>query len=79
MKKNVKYEDALLRLEEIIRSLESGSAELDESLSLFEEGVGLIKLCSEKLDLAEEKVRMLIEAEDGSVTDAPFIKNDNED
>ena len=79
MKKNVKYEDALLRLEEIIRSLESGSAELDESLSLFEEGVGLIKLCSEKLDLAEEKVRMLIEAEDGSVTDTPFIKNDNED
>ena len=79
MKKNVKYEDALLRLEEIIRSLESGSAELDESLSLFEEGVGLIKLCSEKLDHAEEKVRMLIEAEDGSVTDTPFIKNDNED
>ena len=37
------FEAAIARLEEIVRALESGSAPLDESLALFEEGVGLVK------------------------------------
>ena len=60
------FEEAILRLEEIVRALESGSAPLDESLSLFEEGVGLVKLCSAKLDGAEQRVKMLVLNPDGT-------------
>lgn len=50
------FEEALARLEETVKKLESGSAPLDESLSLFEEGIALVKLCNGKLDKAEQKV-----------------------
>ena len=43
------FESAIARLEEIVRSLESGSAPLDESLALYEEGVKLVRFCNEKL------------------------------
>ena len=55
----VTFEAAIARLEEIVHSLESGSAPLDESLALFEEGVSLVKLCNARLDTAEQKVKLL--------------------
>lgn len=58
--KEITFEAALARLEEIVRALDGGSAPLDESLSLFEEGVRLVKLCSGKLDDAEQRVKILI-------------------
>ncbi len=58
--KELTFEAALARLEEIVRALDGGSAPLDESLSLFEEGVRLVKLCSGKLDGAEQRVKILI-------------------
>ena len=66
------FEAAIARLEEIVRQLESGSAPLDESLALFEEGVGLVKLCNARLDSAEQKVRLLTKNPDGSVTEGDF-------
>lgn len=62
MSNNVKtpsFEEAMARLEEIVKYLESGNAPLDKSLELFEEGVALVKLCNGKLDSAEQKVRFL--------------------
>ena len=53
---NLTFESALVRLEEITRLLEAGSAALDESLALFEEGVRLVRFCNEKLDDAKLKV-----------------------
>lgn len=76
MDKNIKFEEAIEKLDVIVSKLESGSVPLEDSLSLFEEGVALIKLCNEKLDMAEQKVRILTENEDGSVTDAPFINDE---
>ncbi len=58
--KELTFEAALARLEEIVRALDSGSAPLDESLALFEEGVSLVKLCSGKLDSAEQRVKILV-------------------
>ncbi len=58
--KELTFEAALSRLEEIVRALDSGAAPLDESLALFEEGVSLVKLCSGKLDSAEQRVKILI-------------------
>ena len=65
-KKEPTFEEALSRLEEIVRALDGGDAPLDKSLELFEEGVGLVKLCSGKLDAAEQKVRILTKGEDGT-------------
>lgn len=76
MNKNIKFEEAIEKLDSIVSKLEAGSVALDESLTLFEEGVALIKLCNEKLDSAEQKVRILTEAEDGTVTDAPFVNDE---
>ena len=76
MNKNIKFEEAIEKLDAIVSKLESGSASLDESLSLFEEGVKLIKICNEKLDSAEQKVRILTESEDGVVSDASFISDE---
>ena len=66
------FESALARLEEIVRAMESGSAALDSSLSLFEEGIGLVKFCTKALDTAEQKVKILQKDENGELTEAPF-------
>ena len=73
----IKFEDALMRLEAQVRRLEGGSLTLDESLAAFEEAISLVKICNERLEQAEVRVRMLTEGADGSVTDAPF-NNTNE-
>lgn len=63
------FEAAMARLEEIVRMLESGNAPLDTSLTLFEEGVALVKLCNSKLDTAEQKVKILTDAGDGTLVE----------
>ena len=67
--KSLTFEAALARLEETAKLLESGSVPLDESLSLFEEGISLVKLCNSKLDAAEQKVVRLKLGDDGSATE----------
>jgi exodeoxyribonuclease VII small subunit len=76
---DMSFEAALARLEAIVRMLESGNAALDESLSVFEEGIALVKMCNEKLESAEQKIKILTKAEDGTLIEADFkpadIKN----
>ncbi len=67
-----KFEDALQELETIVRRLEDGNLSLDESLALFEEGIKLIRLCTQRLDEAEKKVEILLRNENGSFTRQPF-------
>jgi len=57
-KKNEKqtFEQAVSRIDEIVSSLETGDAPLDKSLTLFEEGIELIKTCTEMLETAEQTV-----------------------
>ena len=66
-----KFEEALQKLDEIIRRMESGDLSLEESLKAFEEGVKLARLCSHKLDEAERRVEILLK-EDGELTVKPF-------
>ncbi len=61
------FEAALARLEEIVHALDGGDAPLDKSLALFEEGVSLVKLCSDKLDTAEQRVKILVRGDDGKL------------
>ena len=75
-KTNMSFEDALNSLESCVSKLESGELTLDDSMIKFEEAVHLVKICSEKLEKAKQRVRILTEMSDGSVTDAPFIEDD---
>lgn len=70
-KKTITFEAAMERLEEITRLLESGGEGLDESLKLYEEGVSLIRLCTQKLETAEQSVKVLQVNEEG-ITLADF-------
>ena len=73
MKNDMKFEEAISRLEEIAAKLESGSYSLDESLSVFEEAVELVKFCNLSIEKAEQKVKILTESSDGSITDSEFV------
>ncbi len=66
------FEENLARLEEIVRGLEKGDAPLAESLSLFEEGAGLVKRCGALLDEAEQRVVQLRKGPDGEPEELPF-------
>lgn len=54
------FESAMKRLEEIVESLESGELSLEESIKLYEEGIGLSTFCTEKLNESEKKIKMLL-------------------
>lgn len=70
------FENAIARLEEIVKLLEGGSAPLDKSLELFEEGVSLVKICNGKLDNAEQKIKLVTKNADGSVDLKDLSKDD---
>ena len=71
------FETAMKRLEEIVITLDDGSAPLDELIKLFEEGTKLVTLCNEKLDNAESRVKVLVE-KDGVITAKDFSGIDGE-
>ena len=75
-RKKKTFESSLARLEEIVKAMENGDAMLDESLALYEEGVKLIKFCTKALDVAEQKVKILQQGEDGTLTEADFVKTE---
>ena len=75
MNKKISFEKAIERLENIVSDLENGNMPLEESLGAFEEAVGLVKICSDKISDAEQKVRILTEGADGTLTDMPFDIN----
>ncbi len=66
-KQSTAFEPSLTRLEEIVRTLEEGALPLEDSLALFEEGVGLSRKCLTILSDAERKVEMLVAQKGASV------------
>ena len=60
MSKELKFEEMMGKLEEIVDSLESGDMPLDESLKKYEEGVKLLRLCRKRLDETKRKVEILV-------------------
>ena len=69
---NMTFETAMARLEQIVIQLESGKVTLDESLSLYEEGIALVKLCSGRLDEAEQKIKIIRTTAAGTKTEEDF-------
>lgn len=72
MEKKTNFESDLSRLEELVEQLESGDCSLDDSLKLYEEGVALIRRCSERLEKAELSVKKLQLTPDGKAALVDF-------
>jgi len=71
------FEQALQRLEEVVRELEGGDLSLEQALALFQEGVALARLCEAQLDRAEAQIEKLLE-EDGQILTVPLEQDTGE-
>ena len=69
---DIKFEDALQRLEQIVDQLETGDLPLDESLKVFEEGVALARRCAKYLEEAEKRIELLTRDQSGLLKAEPF-------
>ena len=77
MSEEISFEEALIKLEEVVSQLERGDVlTLDESLQAFEEGIRLTRLCREKLDAAELRVQQLVEVDEDEFEVVPFEVED---
>jgi exodeoxyribonuclease VII small subunit len=56
---DLKFEEAMAALEEVVEKLEAGDVPLEESLSAFERGVGLVRTLHTRLDSVQEKIEQL--------------------
>ena len=65
------FEKSLERLETIVREMESGELSLEKMMKHFEEGMGLVGVCSTKLNEVERKIELLVKKGD-QTTLAPF-------
>ena len=66
------FEEALGQLEAVVTRLEGGDLPLEEALRAFEEGVRLARVCAARLEDAEQRVRLLTRAPDGTEAEVPF-------
>lgn len=68
MAERLSFEQALGRLEQVVRELESGDLQLEQALTLFQEGVTLARQCGLELDQAESRIEKLLEQNGEPVT-----------
>jgi exodeoxyribonuclease VII small subunit len=67
-----KFEEAMARLEQIVRGLEAGNLSLDDSLRAFEEGTALLRHCARRLEETERRIEILMQDEGGELRARPF-------
>lgn len=60
------FEASLASLENIVSAMEKGDLPLEEALSSFEQGIKLVRNCEEKLQSAEQRVKILTQSNDGN-------------
>lgn len=76
-KENISFEERMLRLEQIVRSMERGEVPLEESLKLFQEGTELVASCEKMLENAQLQVKKVLTAADGSPVLEDFADDGN--
>ena len=64
--REMKFEDALAELEQIVRTMEEGHLPLEESIASYRRGSELLKHCQQQISDAERKIQVL---EDGALRD----------
>jgi exodeoxyribonuclease VII small subunit len=72
----IKFEDALKKLEKIVEDLEKGDLSLDEALKKYQEGIELSRLCSQRLESAKKKIDILSKNKKGEYELRP-LEDDN--
>jgi len=65
---DMKFEEAIKKLEGIVEKLENGDLPLEDSLAKYEEGIRLSRICQKKLEVAKKKVEILIKGKDGKLS-----------
>jgi exodeoxyribonuclease VII small subunit len=70
MAAKLSFEKAMAQLEKIVQELESEELPLEKAINKFEEGIKLSKFCNQKLEESEKKVTLLMEGQDGRLTEA---------
>jgi exodeoxyribonuclease VII small subunit len=70
--KSASFETLVARLEHVVERLESGELALEDALAVFEEGVGLARASTQRLDDAERRIERLLAVEDG-ITTRPLV------
>lgn len=65
------FEEAMSKLETIVRELENGDVPLEKAIDLYQQGMKLSQLCGGKLAQVERKIEMIVE-EDGEQRRKPF-------
>lgn len=70
---NLSYEEALVKLEEILKELEEDKYTLKESIDKFKKGVSLYNHCNKLLLKAEGEVKIILEDKDGKLVEDNFL------
>ena len=68
----LKFEEAMTQLEEVVRKLETGDVPLEDSLAAFERGVKLVRILHARLDAVQEKIEELTRTEKGELAIKPL-------
>ena len=76
MAENIVFEDAMKRLDKICEELSHEGVNLEDSLSLYEEGVRLVRECNKKLEDTERKIKMLQLSHDGELKEEDFTASE---
>lgn len=66
--KEISFEEAMARLENVVRELEDGRLPLEKALELFAEGIELSRVCNQHLEAAEQRIAILTVDEKGGLT-----------
>jgi exodeoxyribonuclease VII small subunit len=72
----IKFEESLKKLEKIVEDLEKGDLSLDEALKKYQDGIGLARMCSERLESAKKKVELLSKNKKGGFELKPPAEDD---
>ena len=67
--KDINFESSIKRLDEISASLERENVSLEDALTLYEEGVKLVRVCNAQLEAAERKIKLLKMSPDGEIVE----------
>lgn len=78
LSQDVCFEDALGKLELIVKELENGELPLEEALTKFAEGVDLSKLCLARLNAAEQAIDTILREEKGQLAEHPLRMQEGE-
>ena len=75
----LKYEEALKRLEKLVADLDRPGLDLETRLKKFEEGTKLARILLKKLEQAKKKVEVLVKKDGDDLAFAPFHGDASED